>query len=175
MDLKYNSVLKGLFLGIFLLCILPSYFSCKTSKTPKTKVDLNSSKERDQKTAALLSVASSYYKTKYKNGGTNKEGMDCSGLVLTSFKAINLSLPRQSIEQSNIGFPIDVKMAQEGDLIFFATNGNSKKINHVGIISKVGAGNKIQFIHSTLKAGVMYDTLDEEYYKNSFVKIMRVY
>jgi cell wall-associated NlpC family hydrolase len=175
MGFKYISVIKALFLGCCLLFILPSNFSCKTSKTPKTKVELNSSKERDQQTATLLDAASSYYKTKYKSGGTNKEGMDCSGLVVTSFKAINMSLPRQSIEQSNIGFPIDVKAAQEGDLIFFATNGNSKKINHVGIITKVGAGNKIEFIHSTLKAGVIYDTLDQPYYKNSFVKIMRVY
>ncbi len=58
--------------------------------------------------------------------------------------------------------------ARAGDLVFFR-GGIFNGINHVGIYM----GNKT-FIHASNKNGVMYDTLDEAYYKKRFAGIRRI-
>ncbi len=51
-----------------------------------------------------------------------------------------------------------------GDLVFFATSGNRKRINHVGIYLK---DNK--FIHASSSRGVIVSDLDESYYQRTYV------
>lgn len=152
-------------------------YSCKTSHHSKSSSQTQSSQEgdRDKKTKELLAEAYSYKSTKYKSGGTDKNGMDCSGLVFTSFKKIGISLPRVSYEQSKVGNPVKNDEAEKGDLIFFETSGKAKGINHVGIVTKKEADGTLNFIHATLKSGVTENNLAEEYYRKAFVKIMRVY
>jgi cell wall-associated NlpC family hydrolase len=63
-------------------------------------------------------------------GGKTKYGVDCSGLVQSIFKTLNIILPRDSKEQSNFG--VEIKQGYKlGDLAFFGENVN--KISHVGI------------------------------------------
>ena len=51
-----------------------------------------------------------------------------------------------------------------GDLVFFATSGNRKRINHVGIYLK---DNK--FIHASSSRGVIVSDLGESYYQRTYV------
>lgn len=120
----------------------------------------------------VIAAASNNIGTKYKSGGTNSAGFDCSGLMFSSFKAIDLDLPRTSFEQASVGFQIDKNFARKGDLIFFATGGSSK-INHVGLITEVSE-NDIKFVHSSTSSGVIVSSITEEYYNKRFVQINRV-
>lgn len=121
---------------------------------------------------SVIAKASSNIGTKYRSGGTDSDGFDCSGLMFSSFKTIDITLPRTSSEQSTFGIKIDKTSAQKGDLIFFATNGSSH-INHVGLITEVSE-NDIKFVHSSTSSGVIISSVTEEYYDKRFVQINRV-
>lgn len=124
------------------------------------------------KAESVITIASNNIGTKYRSGGTNSDGFDCSGLMFSSFKAIDITLPRTSSEQSTVGVKIDKTSAQKGDLIFFATNGSSH-VNHVGLITEVSE-NDIKFVHSSTSSGVIISSITEEYYDKRFVQINRV-
>jgi peptidoglycan DL-endopeptidase LytE len=121
---------------------------------------------------SVIEKATSNIGTKYRNGGTDSDGFDCSGLMYSSIKIIDIELPRTSSEQSNFGIKIDKNSAQKGDLIFFATSGSSH-INHVGLITEVSE-NDIKFVHSSTSSGVIISSITEGYYEKRFVQINRV-
>jgi cell wall-associated NlpC family hydrolase len=121
---------------------------------------------------SVIAIASSNIGTKYRSGGIDSAGFDCSGLMFSTFKTIDILLPRTSSEQSNFGIKVDKISAQKGDLIFFATNGSSH-INHVGLITEVSE-NDIKFVHSSTSSGVIISSVTEDYYDKRFVQINRV-
>ena len=175
--MKNLSTQKQNFVALYLLCVLAvlSLDSCRTARTTQSKAEDLNQNARSAKTEKLLKTALSYKGTNYKAGGTDKHGMDCSGLVITSYLQIELNLPRTSKEQSAIGSSVKKEEAKEGDLIFFATSGKEIGINHVGIITSVDNDMGLRFIHSSVKGGVMEDSMNESYYQKTFVKVMRVY
>lgn len=120
----------------------------------------------------VLNIASLYEGVRYRYGGTTSRGMDCSGLIYTSFKNYDIILPRRSIDMSKLGKKISEKKAQKGDLIFFKT-GRTNVINHVGIIHEV-KNNEIIFIHASTSSGVMYSSLNESYFQRTFAQINRI-
>lgn len=120
----------------------------------------------------LISSASENIGTRYKTGGTSKEGFDCSGLMYTTFGLFNIKLPRSSYEQAQYGEEIKAEEAQKGDLIFFKTS-RRKQINHVGMVVEVKDGD-IKFIHSSVKGGVMISSVKEKYYASKVSQINRV-
>ena len=124
------------------------------------------------KAEKVIFTASNNIGTRYRSGGTDTDGFDCSGLMFSTFKTIDILLPRTSSEQASIGFKIDKNFARKGDLIFFATGGSSK-INHVGLITEVSE-NDIKFVHSSTSLGVIISSVTENYYDKRFVQINRV-
>lgn len=174
----FHMCTKRTSLFLFLILFFSfGFYSCKSTKHLKSKAAIESPNdtEREKKATVLLNEAYSYKGTKYKSGGTDKNGMDCSGLAFTSFKKIGINLPRVSFDQSKIGSEIKIENAEKGDLVFFETSGKARGINHVGIVSKKQENGNLFFIHATLKSGVTENNLEEEYYRKSFVKIMRVF
>ncbi len=131
------------------------------------------SPENMSKAEFLIAKASQYIGTRYRGGGTTSAGFDCSGLMFSTFKNIDMTLPRSSSSMAvGAGFKIDRSQAQKGDLIFFTTNGRGS-INHVGMITEIN-GDEIKFIHSSVQAGVIISSTEEPYYKRRFVQINRV-
>ncbi|CAM1352364.1 MULTISPECIES: C40 family peptidase [Tenacibaculum] len=124
-------------------------------------------------TDKVISIANSYNGVPYKPGGTTSKGMDCSGLVQTSFKQINVLLPRSSSSMSNKGKKISTDKIKLGDLLFFNINRLKGKINHVGLVTNIDNHN-IYFIHSTTSKGVITNSLNDPYWKTAFVKAKRV-
>jgi cell wall-associated NlpC family hydrolase len=120
----------------------------------------------------LVSTASENIGTRYRMGGTTKDGFDCSGLMCTTFSNFDIQLPRTSIEQSQYGVKIDNEDAQKGDLIFFKTNGR-RQINHVGMVVEAIDGD-IKFIHASVSGGVMISSVKEKYYRKKVTQINRV-
>lgn len=120
----------------------------------------------------LIGKASENLGTRYRSGGTTPAGFDCSGLMFSTFKNIDMNLPRSSSEMANYGMKIDRNKAQKGDLIFFATFGRGR-VSHVGMVTEV-LDDEIKFIHSSTSSGVMISSTKENYYARSFVQVNRV-
>ncbi|KAB8154349.1 NlpC/P60 family protein [Kordia sp. TARA_039_SRF] len=139
----------------------------KTSK--KRKIDRKAFNKAD----AIVATAMAYKGTRYKFGGTDKKGMDCSGLTYTAFGMHHVELPRISYQQATKGKRIQLSAVKKGDLLFFQTNKNRKRINHVGLVISHKSG-VIQFIHSTTSRGVLVSSLKERYWKNAFTEARRV-
>ena len=57
-------------------------------------------------------------------------------------------------------------------LVFFATRKNSRKVNHVGIVTDVEDGN-ISFIHASSSRGVMISKVSERYWYLAYVQARR--
>lgn len=134
-------------------------------------------KERLATAELVIQQAKKYEGAPYKLGGETKQGIDCSALVMLSYKNAGISLPRTSMEQSKIGETVALKDALPGDLIFFKfkKSKSSNPVNHVGIITKVDKNGMVYFYHASNSLGVIESSLAETYYRDVFVKIMRVY
>jgi cell wall-associated NlpC family hydrolase len=83
----------------------------------------------------------------YQWGGVTPWGVDCSGLVQTTFAARGVILPRDSAQQVFHGAAISSEAIRPGDLLFF-TGDSGNTITHVAF-----AGDADTLIHSTLACG----------------------
>jgi len=165
---------------ILLLVLCVSFGSCnsskgiKTKKSKTTKVNKRTATPKPSKTIeSIIDYAQTFEGTRYKYGGTTKRGMDCSGLVVVAFQKENINLPRTTGDLKNTGEWIDLKNVKKGDLLFFATKKNNRKVNHVGIVTKSRPG-YVEFIHSTSSKGVITSNLSERYWYSAYVQARRI-
>jgi cell wall-associated NlpC family hydrolase len=139
----------------------------------KNETDIIISDESESYVAEqLINVASDNLGIVYHAGGTTKNGFDCSGLIYSTFKKFDITLPRSSNEMADIGTKIDLQNAKKGDLIFFINRGQHR-INHVGMVVEVN-GDDVKFIHSSTQSGVVISSMNEPYYKRTFVQLSRI-
>jgi hypothetical protein len=83
----------------------------------------------------------------YQWGGVTPLGVDCSGLVQTTFAARGVALPRDAWQQASAGTEVAPDEAEAGDLLFFRGE-SGDRIAHVAIC----AGND-EIVHSTIACG----------------------
>lgn len=121
----------------------------------------------------VIQAARSYIGTPYKYGGTTRRGMDCSGLLCTTFQTVNITLPRPSYEQAEFGQEVRPRDLQPGDLVFFSEKKSRNKVSHVGMVTEVNGPNDVTFIHASTSRGVIEDDFYKEYYQKIFVKAVR--
>jgi cell wall-associated NlpC family hydrolase len=131
-------------------------------------------KARRARLEVLITTARSYTGTPYQWGGTTRAGMDCSGLLLNSFRAIDYTMPRTSEAQSKIGKKVGKNKIQAGDLVFFATGNKKRKITHVGMVTEVRGKENVKFIHASSSLGVVESNLKSEYYQKRFRQARRI-
>lgn len=91
-------------------------------------------------------AARTFAGTPYQWGGISDGGVDCSGLVQTTFAARGVALPRDSSAQALVGVEVALEAVHPGDLLFFSENGRS--VTHVAF-----AGADDTLIHSTVSCG----------------------
>lgn len=116
--------------------------------------------------STLLNNALSLVGTPYAYGGSSRSGFDCSGFTQYVFKGSEISLPRTSVSQFNVGSTIPREKLQAGDLVFFTTYADGP--SHVGIY--VGGGS---FVHAS-NTGVRTTSLNESYYEGRYLGARRV-
>ena len=102
---------------------------------------------RSALTARPLDWARAHFSgTAYLWGGITPWGVDCSGLIQTTYAARGQALPRDSHDQAMVGDAVDAAAVAPGDLLFFSENGS--RITHVAF-----AGDDETLVHSTLACG----------------------
>ena len=140
---------KYLQLLSFVLIIL--FNSC--SATKRTTSNVSKTK--------LESQFQLYKNIKYKYGGTDTNGFDCSGFTLTVYKnAFNIKLPRTTEAMSTLGKKVSKRKLKPGDLVFFRP---SRKYDHVGIFIDNNT-----FIHSSTSRGIIKSNLNNPYWKKKY-------
>ncbi|WP_303720728.1 C40 family peptidase [Malonomonas rubra] len=113
----------------------------------------------------LVKTAQRFLGVPYRWGGEDrKNGFDCSGLTMVSYRLNGLNLPRNSRMQFNAGRSVAKNRLQKGDLVFFATKGGTR-VTHVGMY----AGNN-QFIHAPRTGKtVRFASLANKFWKRTYV------
>ncbi|HSK12780.1 MAG TPA: C40 family peptidase [Phnomibacter sp.] len=115
---------------------------------------------------ALYKAIDDWYGTRYRYGGTNHRGIDCSAFMqVLSEYAFGWMLPRTARQQYAALQRINKEELKEGDLVFFNTTGG---ISHVGMYLQNG-----KFIHSSTSQGVAISSLDDDYWKRRFIGARR--
>lgn len=141
------------------------FFSCASHKQVNV---------RDKQVDKVISTARTFIGTPYRYGGTTRAGMDCSGLLINSFRAIDVSLPRSSEDQSKVGKEVKMNEIEPGDLVFFATGKKKKKVTHVGLVTDVKSKDNVKFIHASSSLGVVETNIFSDYYKKRFRGARRI-
>lgn len=111
----------------------------------------------------LVKFAYKHQGTKYRSGGNDPNGFDCSGFVNFVFSEFKIDLPRISRDQQKLATPLKAIDVQPGDLVFFASGSG---VNHVGIVVENKNG-FITMIHSSTSQGIVVTDIDtSNYWKN---------
>jgi lipoprotein Spr len=104
--------------------------------------------------------------TRYRLGGSGKDGIDCSAFMQILFAGLyGITIPRTAREQYDFSKRISRTELKEGDLVFFNTIGG---VSHVGMYLQ---NNK--FVHAST-GGVTISDLYDEYWSRKFIAVGRV-
>ena len=116
---------------------------------------------------SLYQFVEEWSNTKYRMGGNSKSGTDCSGFAGVLYDAnYHQLLPRTAREQHHVCDKVEMNQIKEGDLVFFNTRGG---VSHVGVYL-----HNRYFVHASTREGVIISSLDEPYYKKTFISAGRI-
>jgi len=157
---------KRLFCVIVLLfgLLLASCGTRKYTVKPSEKAAKAADAMAALKSKDLYRFITDWTGVKYRLGGLDKSGIDCSGFALLLEKNIyGHNLPRRSKDQAEAIKKKSKSNLEEGDLIFFSFGGN--EVDHVGVYL-----NNNFFVHASTTRGVVVDDLNMPVYQNAIVK-----
>ena len=105
--------------------------------------------------------------TRHRLGGTDRNGIDCSGFVKAVYANLfNIHLPRTTETQVKQGRPIPSKELQAGDLVFFKPPSYPR---HVGIFLS-----QSEFVHASKNKGVTISKIDAYYWGKYYWTARRI-
>jgi cell wall-associated NlpC family hydrolase len=116
---------------------------------------------------ALVGTALGLRGVRYRNGGADPQGFDCSGFTQYVFARHGVALPREVREQYGIGQEVREHLAP-GDLLFFTTV--EPGASHVAI--SVGGD---EFVHAPSSKGVVrVEHLSAGYWARRYLGARRI-
>ena len=168
-----RSLFRDSLLGAGLLCLLGLIGSGCTSTQP-TAQSTPSTSGADAQTwspseaeSRLRTAAKRWDGTPHQMGGASRRGADCSGLVQSVFaNEFNVTVPRTTERQAQVGTEVSQGELQPGDLVFFRPG---FKKRHVGIYISDG-----EFLHASSSSGVTVSPLDRAYWQDHWWQGRRV-
>lgn len=112
---------------------------------------------------SLYSFIEDWYGVRYRMGGSDKSGIDCSAFVQRLYEQVfSANVFRTAMEQfANCRMVFSYDSLSEGDLVFFKTHG--RRISHVGIYLTNN-----WFVHASSTKGVMISNLCEQYWSRFY-------
>lgn len=154
--------------SFWLILVLSLMLTACGSRKYTVKSDTKAAKAADAmsnlKSKQLYKFITDWTGVKYRFGGLDKNGIDCSGFALLLQKEIyGVTLPRISRDQASFARKKNINNLEEGDLVFFAFGGGN--VDHVGIYLNNGF-----FVHASTNRGVIVDDLNLPAYQRALVK-----
>lgn len=139
----------------------------ESPEEPEEVVVSDSQQSQDTLLARLYEQHDEWRGVRYRLGGMDKSGTDCSGFVKRTFATLfDLELPRSTHQQAREGVEIDRGGLRSGDLVFFRIN---KRTQHVGIYLEEN-----KFLHASTSRGVMISNMTHPYWQQRYWKSVRV-
>lgn len=149
---------------LILILILSSCGTRKYTVKSDTKASRTADAMSNLRSKQLYRFITDWTGVKYRFGGLDKGGIDCSGFAFLLEKEIyGVTLPRISRDQAKFVRNKSMDRLEEGDLIFFSFGGND--VDHVGIYLNNGF-----FVHASTTRGVIVDDLNLPAYQRTLVK-----
>lgn len=152
---------------LLVLLIVSSLFvvSCGARKNVSTTKAAKAAEAMSNlKSKQLYRFVTEWTGTRYKLGGMDKRGIDCSGFAYLLQKEIyGFTLPRKSRDQADAIKKKSLSNLKEGDLIFFSFGGD--EVDHVGVYL-----NGDFFVHASTSRGVVVDNVSLPFYQKAIVK-----
>lgn len=121
----------------------------------------------------ILDKAKKYIGVPYRYGGESTNGFDCSGFIFFIYKDHVTNLGRTATAQSKMGVSVKKKDLHPGDLTFWATGSNPKKITHVSIY--IGNQQVIHALSEGSRLGIRISDINSSYWKDKFLFARRVF
>ena len=109
----------------------------------------------------VIGYAQKLLGTKYRAGGKDPRGFDCSGFTGYVMKNFDVKLSASSRYQAQEGRKVDLKDVKPGDLIFFKRSPRGEIFHVAMVVNNSKAG--IEVIHSTSR-GVVIDNISKSAY-----------
>ncbi|TCC90548.1 hydrolase [Pedobacter frigiditerrae] len=161
---NYLTLKPSAFYLIAILLFLSSCGSRKYVVKPENKASKAADAMAALKSKDLYRFITDWTGVKYRLGGLDKKGIDCSGFALLLERDIyGRTLPRRSRDQAEAIKKKNQSNLEEGDLIFFSFGGT--EVDHVGVYL-----NNNFFVHASTTRGVVVDDLNLPVYQKAIVK-----
>lgn len=168
--LPVNPQMNSRFLLLIAIALL--FVGCSSTRRLERKLHkevymLVGVEEGPKDNFTLYQEVASWLNTPHREGGLTRSGIDCSGLAYMIYKNVygkTLERNSGSILRKNC-HRIRLSQLREGDLVFFNTGSKNRSyVNHVGIYLKEN-----KFAHTSTSRGVMVSSLEEDYFRKTWV------
>jgi probable lipoprotein NlpC len=127
---------------------------------------LGQGRKKQKEITLATSHAKSFLGTPYRYGGNSRNGIDCSSLIQQSYAKIGIKLPRTAQEQAKVGNKKGKSSVRPGDIVYFEFKQKREKWWHTGMVTYAEKGT-IKFVHASSSRGVVEDTYNDYYKKNT--------
>ena len=105
--------------------------------------------------------------TQHRLGGSDSQGIDCSGFVRAVYKDVfDIDLPRTTRVQVRQGRAVPFEDLRAGDLVFFRPPSYPR---HVGIYL-----GRSEFVHASKNKGVTVSKMDKHYWEKYYWTARRI-
>ncbi len=142
---------------ILVLIVIQSFFACSSYQNTTWPYVFPGTKRY-----SVVKTAEKFLGVRYKFGGSDPAGFDCSGYSSYVYKMNGLLIPHSAQQQFANGKRIGIRKARPGDLVFFRISG--WKISHVAIYM----GN-YRFIHAPSSGKhVSFDDIRKDYWRKRY-------